>query len=688
MQMATSPYKYTKKDNETNERHVTFGLNPIATSLVDFEKLFINKNNVFNEGIAGTLKTYKCRSIAWKIFLGLLDAGKSPTEWSKQITAKRNEYEQLLKQHKTDPNSVDDVDPLLNNPLSQDAESPWTKFYAEQELLETIGKDTNRLYPVGCGEYFEHAAHATEGMTNVLFLWSQLHPKTSYRQGMHELLAPFVWLMESERILGDTGDTLETKGESKTTNTNEDSSNVLRMLLDPRYIQHDAYWMFTKMMNDVEQLFYVHAVDSRQLAHKYREAQRMGATTLARRNRSETDAAVEAVMEAREKSQTPVLRTCNRIHHELLHIADPSVHKRMVTMEIEAQLYALPWVRLMFSRCFHVDDVLILWEGIFSATSQHTLTETPPPVDRTDRITEMIECIGVAMVMYVREYLLEAEGMYMLQRLMKYPPVEDVSVFAQRAVEIRASPNKRFAPDDSEVAKQQQAMLQQQQAAAAAAALNAAAVANQNAKMNASSTSASSSNTGATSSAPSFRRPNMSAPKDANQRSQFQGQTPPRSNGTIATTTLQERMGAQLGYISKVFETELCGKPIGTPYDETIVLQALAQLKQVKDVLSNRIDEGDCFWLYSIKDVAKAAEQKEEKQEKERQLSIKEDPEDPEDVEEEDVEEEEVNTEEKKEQEEEEEEEEEDSLFGEPKKRRAGMSDMLGDDPLSAGLFD
>ena len=57
----------------------------------------------------------------------------------------------------------------------------------------------------------------------------------------------------------------------------------------------------------------------------YREAQRMGATTLARRNRSETDAAVEAVMEAREKSQTPVLRTCNRIHHELLHIADPSV---------------------------------------------------------------------------------------------------------------------------------------------------------------------------------------------------------------------------------------------------------------------------------------------------------------------------------------------------------------------------
>ena len=594
------PCLYTKQANEANDRPPHFGLNPLDTTFDDFQKLFNKPSKPFEEGLAGTLKSFRCRSVAWKVFLGLLDVGKTPEDWAKQLSAKRNEYETLLKQHKTDPNNVDDVDPLLNNPLSQAAESPWTKFYAEQELLETIGKDTNRLYPVGCGEYFEHTKHATTGMTNVLFLWSQLHPETSYRQGMHELLAPFVWLMESERLLGDTEE--ESKAAAA---RDEGTSAVLRVLLDPRYIEHDAYWMFTKMMKDVEQLFFVHAVDSRQLAHKYREAQRMGATTLARRNRSETDAAVEAVTEARSKSVTPVLRTCNRIHHELLHVADPSVHKRMVAMEIEPQLYALPWVRLMFSRCFHVDDVLILWEGIFSATSDYQLQLSSPPVERSDRITEMVECIGVAMVMYVREYLLEAEAMFMLQRLMKYPPVEDVSVFVQRAVEIRASPHKRFAPDDSEVARQQEALLRQQEASVAAAALNAAAAAAATAGGNNTKQSSSTSTT-----APSFRRPNMSAPKDV--RSQFQGQTPPRPS-EAASTTLQERMGAQLGYISKVFETELCGKPVGTPYDETIVLQALAQLKQVKDVLSKRIDETDCFWLYAIKDVAKAAVEAERK---------------------------------------------------------------------------
>ena len=611
-----SPCVYNKADNESNERPPTFGLNSFESTLSDFQTLFATTDltkpeNVFAQSLAGTLKNYHCRSIAWKVFLGCLDAGKTPAEWIQQITAKRMEYEALLKQHKTDPNNSDDVDPLLNNPLSQEAESPWTKFYEEQELLETIGKDTNRLYPVGCGEFFEHTQHATTGMTNVLFVWSQLHPETSYRQGMHELLAPFVWLMESERLVGDT-----------TTDAgalDDDDGRALRVLLDPHYIEHDAYFMFTTMMSDVEQLFYVHAVDSRQLASKYREAQRMGATTLARRNRSETDAAVEAVTDARNKSVTPVLRTCNRIHHELLHVADPSIHKRMVTMEIEPQLYALPWVRLMFSRCFHMDDVLILWEGIFSATSSSQLLREPPPVDRIDRITEMIECIGVAMVMYVREYLLEAESMYMLQRLMKYPPVEDVSVFVQRAMEIRASPHKRFAPDDKEVARQQEASRRQQEASAAAAALNAAAVSSSSSSSSStfsSSTSSTTSSTSAAAAASSFRRPDMAASKGT--RSQFQGQTPPRPS-EAHSMSLEERMGTQLGYISKVFETELCGKPEGERYDETIVLQALAQLKQVKDVLSKRIDESDCFWLYSIKETATAAEEKEQGEQKEQQ---------------------------------------------------------------------
>ena len=63
-------------------------------------------------------------------------------------------------------------------------------------------------------------------------------------------------------------------------------------------------------------------------------------------------------------------------------------------------------------------------------------------------------------------------------------------------------------------------------------------------------------------------------------------------------------MGEQLVSIAKVFEGELTLDGSGAEraaYDETVVLQALAQLKQVRDVLLNRLSEDDCFWLYSVK---------------------------------------------------------------------------------------
>ena len=106
---------------------------------------------------------------------------------------------------------------------------------------------------------------------------------------------------------------------------------------------------------------------------------------------------------------TPVLRTCNRIHHEMLHVADPVLHKRMFTMEIEPQLYALPLGPSHVCRCFHVDDVIMLWNGIFYACTPEALSSVTTV--REDRIVEMVECVGVSMVMFVREYLLEAESM-------------------------------------------------------------------------------------------------------------------------------------------------------------------------------------------------------------------------------------------------------------------------------------
>jgi TBC1 domain family protein 5 len=61
----------------------------------------------------------------------------------------------------------------------------------------------------------------------------------------------------------------------------------------------------------------------------------------------------------------------------------------------------------MFGRNFHLDDVVLLWDAIFAQgfTSGGWM--------------EMIELLSVAMIMYIREDLLQKQAHQALQRLMK-----------------------------------------------------------------------------------------------------------------------------------------------------------------------------------------------------------------------------------------------------------------------------
>ena len=58
--------------------------------------------------------------------------------------------------------------------------------------------------------------------------------------------------------------------------------------------------------------------------------------------------------------------------------ADPALHLRLGELGIEPQLYLLRWLRLLFGREFHFEDVKLLWDAIFAFG-----------VDETDRHASM-----------------------------------------------------------------------------------------------------------------------------------------------------------------------------------------------------------------------------------------------------------------------------------------------------------
>eukprot|EP01043_Picozoa_sp_COSAG02_P000981 COSAG02_NODE_20_length_53673_cov_86.864841_16_plen_231_part_00 len=129
--------------------------------------------------------------------------------------------------------------------------------------------DVNRIYPE---EEFFASVSIRALLTDVLTIWALEHPYTedtpealgtptaqSYRQGMHELLAPFVYVLENEKRPVPALPTRQDRAQEDA--DNEDAVyrctdlGILRTQLDVDYTEHDAYLLFCKMMEAMHPVY-------------------------------------------------------------------------------------------------------------------------------------------------------------------------------------------------------------------------------------------------------------------------------------------------------------------------------------------------------------------------------------------------------------------------------------------------
>jgi len=120
-----------------------------------------------------------------------------------------------------------------------------------------------------------------------------------------------------------------------------------------------------------------------------------------------------------EEKVLPIIKKCNYIHHTLLKRVDSELYFHLEKTNVAPQIYGLRWVRLLVGREFHLEDVITLWDALFA-----------------DNL-ELIEYVCVSMLVYIREQLLTRDYSGMIQRLMRYPPVEDVFLFATKALQLK-----------------------------------------------------------------------------------------------------------------------------------------------------------------------------------------------------------------------------------------------------------
>ncbi|KAJ4972322.1 hypothetical protein NE237_005421 [Protea cynaroides] len=407
------------------------------------------------QGCGGESRFSGLRGVQWRISLGILPSSDSSIEELRRVTADcRRRYAGLRRILLVDPPNDRNIAPdlIMENPLSQNPDSMWGRFFRNAELEKIVDQDLSRLYPEH-GSYFQ--TPACQGMLRrILLLWSLKHPEYGYGQGMHELLAPLLYVLHvdvqhlsqvrklyedhfvdkfdglpfPERDLvssykltkasdcsnWDTGIDEESRFHGRATKVSSldeldpkiqtvvllsdayGAEGELGILLSERFMEHDAYCMFDVLMSGAS-----------------------GAVAMA-------DFFSPSPSIRSQSGVPPVIEASSALYH-LLSTIDVSIHSHLVELEVEPQYFALRWFRVLFGREFLLEDLLIIWDEIFASDNSKSITGVEDDTGSSFGVLSsprgaFISAMAVSMVLHLRSSLLSTENATKcLQRLLNFP---------------------------------------------------------------------------------------------------------------------------------------------------------------------------------------------------------------------------------------------------------------------------
>ncbi|GES82722.1 TBC1 domain family member 5-like isoform X5 [Rhizophagus clarus] len=362
---------------------------------VIFKDPLLSLTSLREKGVEGNICSKGLRSVCWKLYLAYLP-GLDNATWPLALHKERQHYTDLRQKYITSPendsNSANDLN--INNPLSLDQANPWQEYFKDTELRKIIRQDVERTFPDN--EYFRTPLSQSR-LLDILFIYCKMNQDVSYRQGMHELLAPILWVVDKESIPSSNGYAVE---------NNEDT--IIKQTLNAEYVEHDTFALFSALMKAAKEYYEYNDEIFNKKPVKRAQGSDLEFARLIKNNQAEVAKA------------TPVFRKCNKIY-EYLQTIDPELHERLNELEIEPQLYGIRWIRLLFGREFPLDKVLTLWDGIFAE-------------DPTLRI---VDHVCVAMMLLIRDDLLKSDYTGCLSMLMRYPPTSDTGVLIKQAIYLR-----------------------------------------------------------------------------------------------------------------------------------------------------------------------------------------------------------------------------------------------------------
>ncbi|KAL6871082.1 RabGAP/TBC [Trichoderma novae-zelandiae] len=312
-----------------------------------------------------------CRSVCWKVFLLSKDGEDAGLGWSQSLREKRELYNERRDHFLKFINHPEALTELTIDPLADDPKSPWNTVREDEVIRAEILQDVQRLPD----EANYHEDYMQRMILDVLFVYCKVNPsRGGYRQGMHELLAPILHVVEQDAM-----DRTSISG-----GNDEDSLEELMLeTIDPAFIEHDAFALFSQLMDHAQSFYEVKDVPN------------------------PNPPADGSSSQARFPEQSSAIVERSRFIHEVcLQKIDPELAAHLTSIEILPQIFLIRWIRLLFSREFPFNQFLVLWDTILAV----------------DPSLDLIDLICCAMLLRIRWQLLESDYSVCLQLLLKYPP--------------------------------------------------------------------------------------------------------------------------------------------------------------------------------------------------------------------------------------------------------------------------
>jgi len=142
-------------------------------------------------------------------------------------------------------------------------------------------------------DYFR-SGKVQKQMLDVLFVYCKLNEEMGYRQGMHEIVAPILWVVDNDAVQADVK---EISGDDK----------YMLEAFDPAYVEHDTFTLFQAVM------------------HSARPWYELG----------------EDGDDTGRKGNSPIVEKSRIIHEDLLMAVDPQLARHLKELEVLPQVFLM-----------------------------------------------------------------------------------------------------------------------------------------------------------------------------------------------------------------------------------------------------------------------------------------------------------------------------------------------------------